>query len=80
MKKKYTRQRIERITEMIKNEDRPIKEICALSDISTTTYYAWKKKKEYFENAITRASLVTDEKGISFLRIKRRKSSKTAPI
>lgn len=52
---KYTKERVEKICELISSGDYTIEEICQNVDISKETFYNWKHEKPDFFDAIKKA-------------------------
>lgn len=59
---RYSKEIVQKITELISSDSYTIAEICQIVGISERTYYDWKSKNADFADAIKKAQEVFDEK------------------
>lgn len=55
---KYSKERVERICNLIKSDDYTVAEICRQVDIHIDTFYEWKNNKPEFAEAINKAEQI----------------------
>lgn len=59
---RYSKEIVQRITELISSDSYTIAEICKEVGISESTYHEWKSKKSEFSESIKKAQGIFDEK------------------